>query len=30
MKKYKDCIRTDGMCSMCALVSREHDARDVL
>ena len=25
MKRYDDCMRTDGMCGMCSLVSRGSD-----
>ena len=25
MKRYKDCVRTDGMCGMCSLVNYGRD-----
>lgn len=28
MKRYKDCIRTDGMCGICSLVSRGLDCHN--
>ncbi|RGC27218.1 XRE family transcriptional regulator [Hungatella hathewayi] len=28
MKRYTDCIRTDGMCGICSLVSRGHDCHN--
>ena len=28
MKRYQDCIRTDGMCGVCALVSRGLDCHN--
>lgn len=28
MKRYQDCIRTDGMCGACALSSRGLDCHD--
>lgn len=27
-KRYKDCIRTDGMCGVCALVNRGTDCHN--
>lgn len=28
MKKYPDCMRSDGMCGICSLVSRGLDCRN--
>ena len=28
MKRYEDCIRTDGMCGICALASRGMDCHN--
>lgn len=28
MKRYDDCIRTDGMCGICSLVNRGHDCHN--
>lgn len=28
MRRYKDCIRTDGMCGMCSLVNQGRDCHD--
>lgn len=28
MKRYDDCIRTDGMCGMCSLVNRGRDCHN--
>ena len=28
MKRYPDCIRTDGMCGLCSLVSRGLDCHN--
>ena len=28
MKRYPDCIRSDGMCGMCSLVSRRFDCHN--
>lgn len=28
MKRYPDCIRSDGMCGICSLVSRELDCHN--
>lgn len=28
MKRYEDCIRTDGMCGICTLVSRGMDCHN--
>lgn len=28
MKRYENCIRTDGMCGICSLVSRGHDCHN--
>lgn len=28
MKRYSDCIRSDGMCGICSLVSRGLDCRN--
>lgn len=28
MKRYQDCIRTDGMCGMCSLVNRGRDCHN--
>lgn len=28
MKRYPDCIRSDGMCGMCSLVNRGLDCRN--
>lgn len=28
MKRYEDCIRTDGMCGVCSLVNNGHDCHN--
>lgn len=28
MKRYEDCIRTDGLCGICSLVSRGRDCHN--
>lgn len=28
MKRYKDCIRTDGMCGICSLANRGRDCHN--
>lgn len=28
MKRYQDCIRSDGMCGLCSLVSRGFDCHN--
>lgn len=28
MKRYKDCIRTDGMCGICSLMNRGRDCHN--